>query len=83
MKPCKHLDFSTEYTDCKIVTLPGTSVGDIRCWERGPTWLTYEGAPRFVQFCGAGRGRINDPQACYGDGCLRCYEPSEEAPCLP
>lgn len=33
--------------------------------------------PEKVQFCGAGRGRINGIFQCYNAGEMHCYEPSD------
>jgi len=76
MKYCKHLDFDGNYTDCRVVERAG-----IRHWERGATWLTYDGAPRFVQFCKL-RGRLNSPCACTSPGETKCseYSVTDEAP---
>jgi hypothetical protein len=79
--PCKHLDYTEgEYTDCEIVTLTGFSC-PVRYWRRGATW-TDNGPheppnPSNVQFCGAGRGRINSIFACYNDGEMPCYEAAD------
>ncbi len=73
MKPCKHLDYDEDkYIDCKIRTcLP--HFPDVRYWERGAAW-TEGGNPKNVQFCGAGRGRINGIFQCH-NGEMSCYEP--------
>lgn len=74
--PCKYLDYTTEYRDCKLCTL-APHYPHVRFWERGPTWTDYPDAPKRVQFCGAGRGRINAVFDCY-DGSMPCYEPAKE-----
>ena len=67
MKPCKHLDYETNFHQCRLVERC-----DVRHWYRfGPL---YEGAPRNVQFCKK-RGRINEILACYIPGEKHCYEP--------
>jgi len=80
MKPCKHLDYTEgKYTDCRIVDLADKGIPGVRYWERGETWCDYPGAPCKVQFCGAGRGRINGIFQCYQAGEMPCYEPAEVA----
>jgi hypothetical protein len=73
MKPCKHLDFDkTKYEPgCALRELSGFSV-PVKYWER--LVVPYDEAPRNVQFCGQGRGRINSIFACY-NGEMSCYEP--------
>lgn len=81
MKACKHLDYETDFTDCKLVELSGFSCA-VKYWERGPTWTSgpgNEGNPVRVQFCKAGRGRINGIFQCYNPGEMPCYE-TEEVP---
>lgn len=75
MKPCKHLDHSEErYGEtCRLVTLENFDP-PVKYWERQN--IPYPDAPRNVQFCGAGRGRINQIFACY-NGEMHCYEPQE------
>jgi len=76
MRPCKHLDYETKYTDCKIVELEGFDC-PVRYWERGPIWTEgpgNEGNPKKVQFCGKGRGRINGIFQCYSQSGMGCYE---------
>ena len=72
---CKYLDFEQDkYVDCKIVEIDAPGGERVRCWER--THVPYPEAPRLVQFCGMGRGRINNPLACYGaPGPCGCYVP--------
>ena len=81
VKPCKHLDFTAgKYEDCTIETC-APHYPDVRYWLRGPRW-TDNGPgekpnPAKVQFCGAGRGRINGVFQCYNPGEMSCYEPEE------
>lgn len=82
MRPCKHLDFDSDYTDCEIVEIPGFSCR-VRHWKRGNRWTepAFEGAdpgPKNVQFCGQGRGRINGIFQCYNKGEMPCYDPESE-----
>ena len=73
---CKHLDYETKYTDCKIIERDG-----YRWWERGSTWTEgpgNEGNPQNVQFCGKGRGRINSISQCINPGEMGCFEPHDE-----
>ena len=84
MKPCQHLD----YTEGKFgpgITLETCAphFPDVRYWLRGQSW-TDNGPgqtpnPAKVQFCGAGRGRINGVFQCYQPGELSCYEPEGAA----
>ena len=70
---CKHLDYETEYTDCKIVTIEPEGW---KYWERGPTWAASpgnEGDPKNVQFCKL-RGRINEIFGCINPGEMGCFE---------
>ena len=74
MQPCKHLDFTEgKYTDCTIEQIDGFPC-QVRYWKRGERW-TDGGNPQKVQFCGAGRGRINGIFQCYNPGEMHCYEP--------
>jgi hypothetical protein len=64
VKPCKHLDYTEgKYgPDIQLVTLEKEFSCPVRYWLRGPSW-TDNGPgnkpnPSKVQFCGAGRGRI-------------------------
>jgi len=68
---CKHIDHSEEKYgwSCKLISLEN----GIKYWERQN--LPYPEAPKNVQFCGLGRGRINSVFGCYGE--MHCYEPSE------
>lgn len=78
MKPCKNLDYTEgKYSDCKIVELSGFPCL-VRYWERGIIW-TDGGNPKNVQFCGAGRGRINGIFNCYNPGEMSCYEPEDKS----
>jgi len=72
MKPCKHLDYSSNYIDCKLCELDGFPC-KVRYWER--LNLPYPDAPKKVQFCKK-EGRINSIFACY-NGEYSCYEPEE------
>ena len=72
--PCKHLDYDGDYTDCTVETA-APHYPHVRFWRRGPLW-TGSGEPVRVQFCGAGRGRINSVLACYQPGEMPCYEPA-------
>lgn len=79
MKPCKHLDYTEgKFTDCEIKDC-APHMPDVRYWERGETWRSPPGEvpanPIKVQFCGAGRGRINGIFQCY-NGEMHCYEPT-------
>jgi len=78
MKPCKHLDFSQErYGEAATLkSIPGFSC-PVQYWERKPEAMPYEGAPRDVQFCGQGRGRINGIFQCYNEGEMHCYVAAE------
>lgn len=69
---CKHLDYSGNYVDCEIVE---TDEG-WKWWQRSS--LPSEGAPQKVQFCGAGRGRINGIFQCINEGEMHCFEKQEE-----
>ena len=72
MKPCKHLDHSSDFVDCKLREINDLSI-PVKYWER--LNLPYEGAHRNVQFCGLGRGRINGVFQCYNEGEMGCYCP--------
>ena len=82
MKPCRHLDYTEgKFTDCELRTC-APHFPDVQFWLRGKSW-TDNGPneapnPAKVQFCGAGRGRINGIFQCY-NGEMVCYEP-EPAP---
>ena len=70
---CKHLDYTVDkYEDCTIQTC-APDYPEVRFWLRGKRW-TDGGNPAKVQFCGAGRGRINGVFQCYIRGELPCYE---------
>ena len=77
MIPCKHLDYSTNYSNCTIETC-APDYPEVRYWRRGEVWTDNgPGQPRNpekVQFCGQGRGRINSIIQCY-NGEMHCYEP--------
>ncbi len=77
MKPCKHLDYDeSKYVGCEIVTVPSYPM--VRYWKRGAQWTDngpgQKPNPENVQFCGAGRGRINGIFQCYNAGEMHCYE---------
>jgi len=80
--PCKHLDY-TEGTYGPDITLETCAphFPAVKFWRRGETW-TDNGPnqppnPSQVQFCGAGRGRINGIFQCY-NGEMHCYEPAPD-----
>ena len=78
--PCRHLDYTDgKFTSCEIRTC-APDFPDVRYWFRGSPWTeTPRGQspnPAKVQFCGAGRGRINGIFQCY-NGEMRCYEPAD------
>ena len=69
--PCKHLDYDEKkYPSCELKTCD-PHFPDVKYFERK---APYDSAPTKVQFCGQGRGRINDIFECY-EGCHSCYEP--------
>ena len=85
LRPCRNLDYTDgKYgpdialeTDDRVRDAEGNPV---RYWVRGETWTAPlvkggDRAPRCVQFCGAGRGRINAIFDCYEPGTMFCYEP--------
>ena len=75
---CKHLDYESNYRDCELKTIEPEGW---KYWERGPSWTEgkgNEGNPKKVQFCGAGRGRINGIFQCINVGEMSCYEPQGE-----
>lgn len=67
---CKHLDYDTEYSNCKRQVLGSGHVFWLRDVEPD--------LPRMVQFCKL-RGRINSPQGCTCKQHAHCseYEDSE------
>lgn len=65
---CKHLDYSDNYSDCKLIETPE----GWKWWERQN--LPYYEAPVKVQFCGKGRGRINGIFQCINEGEMSCFE---------
>jgi hypothetical protein len=74
INPCRHLDHSETYAEtCELKTLTEFEI-PVKYWRR--RHVPYEGAPENVQFCGAGRGRINGIFNCYNPGEMRCYEPA-------
>lgn len=83
MIPCRHLDY-TEGKYGPDITLETCAphFPDVKFWHRGPTW-TDNGPgekpnPSKVQFCGAGRGRINGVFQCYQPGEMHCYDPVDQ-----
>ncbi len=68
LKPCIHLDYSSEFIGCELKEIEGFSC-PVKYWERMA--VPYEGAPTKVQFCKK-RGRINEIFACY-NGEKPCY----------
>lgn len=75
--PCKHLDYDeNKYGEqCEIRTME-PHYPNVRYWFRKV--VPYDDASRKVQFCGQGRGRINEVFACYNKGEMSCYEPEGE-----
>ena len=72
---CKHLDYETEYVDCKIIECDG-----YKWWKRGVRWpedKQNEDNPIDVQFCKK-RSRINGIFQCINPGEMSCFEPWEE-----
>ncbi len=71
-KPCKHLDHNAEnYPSCTLNKV-SSHQSVIKYFERESP---YDGATTKVQFCGNGRGRINNVFDCYQqDGPMSCYE---------
>ena len=73
---CKHLDYDIEkYPQCKIVTIEPEGW---KYWKRPLYDPTYPEQPTRVQFCGAGRGRINSIFACINPNEMSCFEAQEE-----
>ena len=80
MKPCKNLD----YTEGKFgpdieLHYCAPPYQNVRFWLRSELWINNgknePRSPQNVQFCGAGRGRINGIFDCY-TGEMSCYEPN-------
>jgi hypothetical protein len=79
MKPCKYLDHDPAHFGhaCDLITeredhrLMGFSC-EVKYWRRKPDQMP-EGARREVQFCGLGRGRINEIFACYNPSEMGCH----------
>ncbi len=73
---CRHLDFSDRHNATgKLVEIQIASPkGEItvKFWERRE--LPYEDAPRHVQYCGNGRGRICAVFNCYLPDTMPCHE---------
>ena len=67
--PCKHLDYNKAKYNKAAELCSGDEKGftGFRYWRRRIE-LDH------VQFCGQGRGRINDCFACYEPGTMPCYE---------
>jgi hypothetical protein len=63
---CKHLDYSDNYRDCKIIH---TDFGQYWLREKG----YYSGGPIRVQFCKK-KGRINGVGQCLFEGLKPCFE---------
>lgn len=78
MAPCKHLDHNeATYGDsCDLIQINNQFECDVKYWHRRV--VPYENAPRNVQFCGQGRGRINGIFQCYNPGEMPCYEPARK-----
>ena len=81
LRPCKHLDYTEGKfgPDITLETL-AQDYPDVRYWHRGSIWTdngpNEKPNPADVQFCAAGRGRINGIFQCY-NGEMHCYEPAE------
>lgn len=74
VKPCKNLDYTSDFVGCELKSIDNYTDKDgnpVRYWERKEP---YSGAATKVQFCGAGRGRINGIFDCYNPGEMHCYE---------
>lgn len=65
-KGCKHLDYTDHYHRCEVEN----AYDDNYYWKR-----LDEGDK--VQFCGAGRGRINGIFQCINKGEMSCFEEQE------
>jgi len=77
--PCKHLDHNPDnYPSCELKTAEPHCPG-VKFFERKEA---PAGAPTRVQFCGAGRGRINAVFDCY-DGSMHCYDPADPETVAP
>ena len=79
--PCKHLDHSGKYGPDITLESAAPHFPEVKFWRRGPRWTENEDGsrnPECVQFCGAGRGRINSVFDCYeSPGPMGCYEPEQ------
>lgn len=76
MKPCKHLDYEGDYTDCEIRDC-APHFPNVRYWLRGERWTDGGRNPAKVQFCKL-RGRINNIFDCYEPpGPMHCHEPKD------
>jgi hypothetical protein len=73
---CRNLDYSDRHkAAARLVEIQiGSAKGEmtVRFWERRE--LPYEDAPRHVQYCGAGRGRICAVFNCYLPDTMACHE---------
>lgn len=79
MKPCKHLDHDASHYDDSVVLREATGFScPVKFFYRLD--VPNPEAPRNVQFCGKGRGRINGVFQCYNPGELSCYEADEDEP---
>lgn len=67
-KPCKHLDYETEFIGCELQVMSD----GVKFWQRQD--IPYEGAPINVQFCKL-RGRVNNIWSCYQNSNMGCYQP--------
>lgn len=78
MKPCKHLDYNSAKYGPEHTIETCAHYPEVRYWRRGEMWTDNgpgkQTDPTKVQFCGAGRGRINGVFQCY-NGEMSCYEP--------
>jgi hypothetical protein len=86
MTPCKHLDHTEgKYGPDITLETAAPHYPEVKFWRRGPTWTDngpgHPPNPSKVQFCGAGRGRINGVFDCYQKpGPMNCYEPADPKP---
>jgi len=69
---CKHLDYESEFHDCELKTIEPQGW---KYWYR--IHAAEMGNPSNVQFCGKGRGRINEIFACINAGEMHCFEPQD------
>jgi hypothetical protein len=73
-KGCRHLDYSEKYASGGQCTLINP-YGMVYYWYRNI--VPYDEAPRKVQFCGKGMGRINNPFSCVNPE-QPCFEEQEQ-----